>query len=37
MTKNSLDNIKTIPFEELPTVKLVMGWIKHEDGFNELI
>ena len=37
MTKNSLDNIKTIPFEELPTVKMVMGWVKREDGFNELI
>ena len=31
-TKNSLDKLKTIPFEELPTVKLVMGRIKHEDG-----
>ena len=30
-TKNSLDKLKTIPFEELPTAKLVMGRIKYEE------
>jgi hypothetical protein len=29
-TKKSLDTLKTTAFEEFPTVKRVMGWIKHE-------
>uniref|UniRef100_A0A1X7V9Z0 Uncharacterized protein n=1 Tax=Amphimedon queenslandica TaxID=400682 RepID=A0A1X7V9Z0_AMPQE len=31
-TKKSLDKMTTIPFEELPTVKKVLGRIKEEDG-----
>jgi len=30
--KNSLDKIKATIFEELPTVKMVLGRIKCEDG-----
>ena len=30
-TKNCLDKLKTIPFEELSAVKLEIGRIKHED------
>ena len=35
-TKSSLDKLKTITFEELRTVKLVMGQIKHEDGLSAI-